>query len=42
MSKALKWSILAFVIVLTGVIFSHGVVVPRFLREPKLNSVRNQ
>jgi hypothetical protein len=42
MSKALKWSILAFVIVLTGVIFSHGVVVPRFIWEPKLNSVRNQ
>jgi hypothetical protein len=42
MSKALKLSILAFVIVLLGIMLSHGVVVPRFVWEPKLNSVRNQ
>lgn len=42
MSKALKWSILALVILLVGAVLAHGVVVPRFLWEPKLNSVRNQ
>lgn len=42
MSKALKWSILAFVIVLTGIILSHGVVVPRFIWEPRLQSIQNQ
>ncbi|MDP3188053.1 hypothetical protein [Limnobacter sp.] len=42
MSKALKWSILAFVIVLTGIILSHGVVVPRVIWEPRLQSLKNQ
>jgi hypothetical protein len=42
MSKALKWSILAFVIVLTGIILSHGVVVPRFIWEPRLQNIQNQ
>ena len=42
MSKALKWSILALVIFVVGAMLAHGVVVPRFIWEPKLNSVRNQ
>ena len=42
MSKALKWSIFALVIVIAGALLAHGVVVPRSIWEPKLNSVRNQ
>lgn len=42
MSKALKWSILALVIFVVGAILAHGIVVPRFIWESKLNSVRNQ
>lgn len=42
MSKALKWSIFALVLVVLGAILAHGVVVPRFMWESRLQSVQNQ
>lgn len=36
MSKALKWSILALVLVVLAAILSHGVVLPRFVWQPQL------
>lgn len=42
MSKALKWSIFALILIAIGVVLSHGVIVPRFLWEPRLQTIQNQ
>jgi len=42
MSKALKWSIFALILIAMGVVLSHGVIVPRFLWEPRLQTIQNQ
>lgn len=42
MSKALKWSIFALILIAVGVVLSHGVIVPRFIWEPRLQAIQNQ
>ena len=42
MSKALKWSIFALILIAIGVVLSHGVIVPRFIWEPRLQAIQNQ
>jgi len=42
MSKALKWSIFALILIAIGVVLSHGVIVPRFIWEPRLQTIQNQ
>lgn len=42
MSKALKWSIVALVLVLIAMVLNHGVVVPRFMWESRLQHIQNQ
>lgn len=42
MSKALKWSIAALILVLIAMVLNHGVVVPRFLWESRLQHIQSQ
>ena len=42
MSKALKWSTSALILIMIGVVLSHGVIVPRFIWEPRLEAIQNQ
>jgi hypothetical protein len=42
MSKALKWSIFALILIAIGVVLSHGIIVPRFIWEPRLQAIQNQ
>ncbi len=42
MSKALKWSIVVLVVAGIALVLNHGVVVPRFLWESRLQHIQNQ
>lgn len=42
MSKALKLSIFTLALIGAGVVLSHGIIVPRFIWEPRLQAIQNQ